>query len=601
MRCSAAQPHVVTRRRGVVAALAAALAGAAVLARSLGPAPLSDRTDSSRSAVRTAPAIAGSPTPVPWADSTLAVVVPDGGGWALAALDAGSRAPSPRRLTERFDELEAPAWSPNGRHLAFAGRRDGNWDVYVVTENGGNPTRLTTDPGFDGAPAWSPDGRGLAFVSSRQGAPAVYRAALDGRDSEAVRLSGGAGPAVDPAWSPDGRWVAYAAWGRGGYRLRVVAAAGGSSRLLTASETGSDLRAPAWSPDGTRLAYIESRHGAGRLVTRLWSSEVGAPGSAPVELAEGVAAFAWFPEGGAVALSSTGRSGRGLAVAPVESAGRDSLLELAPGPARLSWRAGRPPNSAAIAPLVPSPTPPSADPSRRPGTVRLAGVTAPGDRFHADLAADFQALRSDVREQTGRDFLGALSDAWRPLGFKSEGSAFFSWHKTGRAFDTRMELLGPGGRQDMVLVREDVAGRTYWRMFLRAGAQDGSVGRPLVEAGWSFAASRPADDAVTDGGHREARVPAGYWVDFTALAARYGWLRIASLQRTSSDWRNDWVAIEFWHFERRDGLTWFRAIRHLYSDEELAEHLAPERLRALGVPTDRLARLGFPERWPNEG
>jgi TolB protein len=181
------------------------------------------------------------------------------------------------------------------------------------------------------------------------------------------------------------------------------------------------------------------------------------------------------------------------------------------------------------------------------------------------------------------------------------GSAVLSWHKTGRAFDTQMELRGPGGRQDMVLVREDTDGHTKWRMFLRAAAQDGRVGRPLVEPGCSFAAGSGSADDAQAGGRRADTPPGGYWVDFTDLAGRYGWQRITSLTQGSVDWRSDWEGIEHWHYKRRDGLSWFQAVRQLYPEAELAAELNPDRLRALKVPLGRLARQGFPAGWPNEG
>ena len=190
---------------------------------------------------------------------------------------------------------------------------------------------------------------------------------------------------------------------------------------------------------------------------------------------------------------------------------------------------------------------------------------------------------------------------WRPLGFKSAGSAFFSWHKTGRAFDTLMELRGPGGRRDLVLVREDVGGRTMWRMWLRAAAQDGSVGRPLTEPGWSFAAGSGDPELEAEGGRRGPNVPPGYWVDFTALAERYGWRRISSLTQGNLDWHRDWEAIEYWHFERRDGLSWYEAVRQVYDHDHIVLQLDPERLQELNISFARLARMGFPAGWPGEG
>jgi TolB protein len=498
-----------------------------------------------------------------------------------------------------FDALESPAWSPDGAALAFAGRRDGNWDVYRVARDGTGPQRLTDHPAFDGAPAWSPDGLSLAIVSSREGRQAVYVVPADGTGA-ARRLSTGDGPALDPAWSPDGRWVAYAAWVAGAYRIEAVAPADAAHRVIADSADGADLRAPAWSPDGRRLAFLSRRYGpSGQLLGVPWT-DVAPPESAPASTFAGQAtAFAWYPGGGALAVVVADRAGRRLEIRP-DGPGGGGALDLPPAPGGLGWARGPLPGGLAAASVQASPTPDATAHAGRPGLAALADVNVPGDRIHAGLAADFAALRAEVGQAVGRDFLGTLADGWRPLGFKSSGSAFFSWHKMGRAFDTQMELRGPAARRDMVLVREDSGGRTVWRMYLRAGAQDGSAGRPLEEPGWVFAADGGTSDEEAEGGHRGEAVPAGYWVDFTALAERYGWRRIPSL-RGRLDWRRDWEAIEYWHYERRDGLLWFDAARQVYSDEELAEQLAPEILMALDIPLSRLARLGFPPGWPGEG
>ena len=62
-----------------------------------------------------------------------------------------------------------------------------------------------------------------------------------------------------------------------------------------------------------------------------------------------------------------------------------------------------------------------------------------------------------------------------------------------------------------------------------------------------------------------------------------------------------WTGIEYWHYERRDGLRWFEAASQVYTNAELVEALNPDRLRGLDVPLNRLVRLGFPAGWPGEG
>lgn len=78
------------------------------------------------------------------------------------------------RLTAN-ESLDAyPAWSPDGRRLAFTSTRDGNAEIYVMNADGSGQTRLTVNDGLDAGAAWSPDGRRLAFTSDRDGNDEIY-------------------------------------------------------------------------------------------------------------------------------------------------------------------------------------------------------------------------------------------------------------------------------------------------------------------------------------------------------------------------------------------------------------------------------------------
>ena len=62
-------------------------------------------------------------------------------------------------------DVQAPAWSPDGRTIVFVSWRDGNGEVYAMDADSSSPRNLTQDPAKDVRPAWSPDGRRIAFVS----------------------------------------------------------------------------------------------------------------------------------------------------------------------------------------------------------------------------------------------------------------------------------------------------------------------------------------------------------------------------------------------------------------------------------------------------
>ena len=81
----------------------------------------------------------------------------------------------------------APAWSPDGRKIAFAGERDGNSEIYLMNADGSGQRSLTSDLAYDGDPAWSPDGRKITFVSNRDGRYAVYVMNADGSGQRSLR------------------------------------------------------------------------------------------------------------------------------------------------------------------------------------------------------------------------------------------------------------------------------------------------------------------------------------------------------------------------------------------------------------------------------
>jgi Tol biopolymer transport system component len=69
-----------------------------------------------------------------------------------------------------------PRWSPDGRHLAYEAVTEGSWDLWMVSADGKNPERLTSDPGNERSAAWSPDGKFLYFIKDER---TVWRIPMD--------------------------------------------------------------------------------------------------------------------------------------------------------------------------------------------------------------------------------------------------------------------------------------------------------------------------------------------------------------------------------------------------------------------------------------
>lgn len=143
------------------------------------------------------------------------------------------------------------SWSPDGLWVAYAAGPEGSRDLVRARPDGTGAERLTDDPGDDYDPAFSPDGRTLAFVSTRGGGtPRLH--VMDAGGGEARVLADLGGPVRRPSWSPAGRTLAVEVGEAEGPVIYVVTADGsGTGRIGTG-------KSPAWFPDGRRLVFTEN-------------------------------------------------------------------------------------------------------------------------------------------------------------------------------------------------------------------------------------------------------------------------------------------------------------------------------------------------------
>jgi TolB protein len=203
-------------------------------------------------------------------------------------------------------------------------------------------------------------------------------------------------------------------------------------------------------------------------------------------------------------------------------------------------------------------------PNDRQRLVTLEGVAAEYPLLQDQVDEAFTALRSEAASRTGWDFLSSLENAYTPLTMPLFPGMMQDWLYTGRAFSFNTAPLHAGWA---VVTREDFGSETYWRVYLRARFQDGSMGLPLQHLPWSFDARSSGDpSAYEQGGSLAGSIPGGYWLDFTQLAAAYSWERIPAL----TTWRSAYQAARYNEFIHTGGLDWQTAMQEIYPPEALA-------------------------------
>jgi TolB protein len=546
------------------------------------------------------------PTPTPWGGAGAVLYQTDrDGNWEIYLLDLGSWLEY--NLTQHPAEDRNPALSPDGKRVAFESHRDGNWEIYVLDLDTDDVTRLTDELAFDGAPAWSPDGSSIAFESYRDGNWEVYALALD--TLQPTRLTDDPAGDYAPAWSPDGEQIAFTSWRDGDKEIYVTAVDGSQQRNLTNSPGEDEY--PAWSPTGDRLAFVSSRDG---YATEIYVME--ANGEQQTRLTNNDVndwSPAWSPDGHEVICASYNkgeffevyheyRSGHydlnTVNVQDGEATGLDLSDAHESNPVMSSQPVALGGRQPAPEPVLPTPVLVS-NPEENEGLyelVLLPGVTGGNARLNDRVDDSYNALRADVHERTGFDYLALLSDATRRLDYQRSLYSVFSWHKTGRAFDLRFELLDENGGQRLEWLREDIGEELYWRLLIKCAAQDGTQGEPLKTHPWEYwwHIVRESDPESYAQGGRFLPVPDGYYEDFTALAERHGWQRIASYDEEDYNWRRDSNGVEYWHYQRMDGLTWYEAMQEVHPQEVLDQYFTWEIGKELGFTDELLDRKGIP-------
>ncbi|MDX2506370.1 MAG: Tol-Pal system beta propeller repeat protein TolB [Gammaproteobacteria bacterium] len=170
-----------------------------------------------------------------------------------------------RKAVAQFKGINsAPWWSPDGKRLAMTLSKDGNSEIYVMYISSGVLQRITNHYGIDTEAAWAPDGRSLIFTSDRAGKPQVYQIAVSqqGRAGTPKRLTYEGDYNSRASFSPDGKYLALITRDRGHFRVGILELATGYLQVLTRSRLDES---PSFAPNGKIVLYATELRGRGIL------------------------------------------------------------------------------------------------------------------------------------------------------------------------------------------------------------------------------------------------------------------------------------------------------------------------------------------------
>lgn len=174
-----------------------------------------------------------------------------------------------RRVIAESDEISsAPSFSPDGRSLVFVQSGNNNPDIYLINLASGGKTRLTNHAGIDTEPFFSPDGRFIYFTSDRAGSPQIYR--MSSRGGSAERVVVGNGFSANGDLSPDGKSLVLTRRSGGGYQIGLYDLASGRFDVLTSGRLDEGA---SFAPSGQMIIY-GTREG-GRSVLKVINTQGG--------------------------------------------------------------------------------------------------------------------------------------------------------------------------------------------------------------------------------------------------------------------------------------------------------------------------------------